>query len=259
MVIQTKIILKKDLKMSKTRLAIIVFLVGVIVLTVLFGLYVWNLQPTPHKCSHATGTGGSKNWLWNSKCTGIQEIFYDSSIKSPGNTKPYLTEFKKGNVTEIGGSIFKPCWYRFRYVNTKTGAYSDFSDWTDYPVMSGSCCLPCFGGPNKCSSSVNPGYNSCQDNYPVIGALSSKIHYKPDISNSNGQYVINLHRYVGDVKNGKNVKPPKTAKTEVVGMLMIPSPDGMFYTWNDILENPCGKKKCSTPSWCLTPKKCNSC
>ena len=51
--------------------------------------------------------------------------FYDGSLKSPAHLRPALTDFRHSGGS--GPSVFLPCWYRFRYVDVKTGGYSDFS------------------------------------------------------------------------------------------------------------------------------------
>ena len=226
----------------------------VITLLIIFSLWVERLKkPSPGRDCHDTS-----DWLWDDTCTYIQEKSYDPSLKSPEKLYPVLTGFV--NSTGAGNSIFLPCWYRFRYVNVKTGSYSDFSDWSQSPVMSGSCCLPCPGGPGNCPSTVKQGYYSCPSNQPTIGIEKSLVQYSPTEMQKDGSFIfLNLHRYVGSDPSDAN-PPPKNVKDEIIGYLLPTTFVGntSYYSWVDVLSNPC-KEGCKTPSWCRKQSNCGSC
>lgn len=228
----------------------LVFLILAITLTV-FAWWVYKLKK-PHtgvNChTHST-------WLWNKDCLSFQEKFKDSNLKSPKDISLVLTGFTQA---EGGGPPLQlPMWYRFRYVNVKTGGYSEFSEWTKSPVIAGSCCLPCPGGVGiDCPSTVGEGSESCNYNQPTIGLSSKESQYSPLSPQPDGGFIyMNLHRYVGE-KYSDNTPPPADAKDEIVGFLFPGTSIGgvQYYEWTDVLFNPCKDKDCKEPAWCRGPK-----
>jgi hypothetical protein len=195
------------------------------------------------------------DWLWDSSCMYITETGPDNFLESPKDLSPVLVGFQ--NSSGAGPSIFLPCWYRFRYVNVKTGGYSDFSEWSKAPVMSGSCCLPCPKGVGQCPSGISVGYNSCTFNQPTIGIAQTDVHYDPTQVQSDGSFIyMNLHRYVGSSPSDMD-PPPIDVQDEIVGYL-LPTVflDGVqYYSWID-MYNPC-KNGCTTPTWCESQGTCN--
>ncbi len=217
------------------------FVIPIRILTVMFSIillvfvfWIYKLQPITDLCTQ------NSDWLWNDGCLGFQELAYDSSLKSPEKILPVLTNFEY--VDGAGPAIYTPCWYRIRYVNTNTGGYSDFSEWTTLPVMSGGSKLPCI------SSKCDTGESTCTYNQPTIGISSNDIAYTSDSPLKNGDLVFaNLHRYTGT-----DQKPPADAQDEIVGYL---NPGGwydgvQYYEWADILNNPCQTGNCQTPKVC---------
>lgn len=226
-------------------LGLILIITGIILLSIFAYWVVTMNKPSPGvDCTEKS------DWVWDSSCLYFQEKFRDSTLQSPQNLNLVLTGFKFASGG--GPSIYLPMWYRFRYVNVLTGGYSDFSDWTQTPVISGSCCLPCIDGVGQCSSQVQSGYASCQANQPTIGIETDKAQYSPSTPISGGGFIyMNLHRYTGTDPTD-NTPPPKNVTDEIVGFL---KPGGyvngkQYYDWTDVLFNPCQEKKCQTPTWC---------
>lgn len=184
------------------------------------------------------GGCGKSGWLWNESCLYINEVKPDPALVSPKGLSPVLIGFTK--AAGAGPPIFLPMWYRFRYVNVLTGGYSEFSDWTKSPVMSGACCLPCDG---VCPFAT--GSTTCTYNQPVIGIDKTKIKYNPQVQQEKGEFIyMNLHRYVGKIGDKT---PPTDAKDEIVGMMIMPR--RKYYAYIDVLDNPC-KKGCQVPDLC---------
>lgn len=213
---------------------------GVILLSV--GL-IWVMK-LPKPSSHRDCRRGS-DWVWNSSCLYLNEKFHDPSLKSPKDLSPVLVNFRYSEGS--GPSFFRPCWYRFRYVNVKTGGYSDFSSWTKSPVISGGKDLPCPDG--KCH--FKEGKPSCTFNQPVIGIAEDQVEYSPTQQTSDQSFIyMNLHRYVGDSPTDSE-PPPDDVNDEIIGFLLPPQFVGgkKYYTWTDALSNPC-KTGCPFPKWC---------
>lgn len=192
------------------------------------------------------GTCGNSSFKWNEGCTSILEIQKDNTLPSPKGQKLNLLNFL--NSPGAGNSIFKKCWYRFRYVNVLTGGYSDFSDWTDGPVESGGCNMPCIDG--KCAFATGP--QSCSFNQPTIGIASDDAKFSPQIPRSDGSFVyMNLHRYTTI-----NDDIPSDAVTdEIVGVLIAPfgfKNNKGWWSWIDVLNNPCklASSGCKQPNTC---------
>ena len=231
-----------------------VFVISVIgfVILLLTGFAVWVFfLPYP-----STGVDCHENsdWLWDDSCYYIQEKFYDSTLNSPEGISPVLTGFTYTNG--VGGALNLPCWYRFRYVNVKTGGYSDFSDWTKSPVIAGSCCLPCPDGVGDCPSSIPTGYSTCTYNQPTIGVDKEIVDYDPSKPVDGEIVIMNLHRYVG--KSSSDAEPPSDdVQDEIIGYLAATSYVGSksYYIWNDVFDNPC-KNSCPSVSWCQSSSTC---
>lgn len=175
---------------------------------------------------------------WDSTCTVLSESKYDPTIISPAGQRLSLIGF---STQGVGLPIYNPVWYRFRYTNTVTGGYSDFSDWTASPIMSGSCCLPCVGGMGMCSSPILSGFNSCKANAPTVGILMSDLAYAPfmPIDASGTSIIPTVHRYIG--KPGET-KPPDDVQDENVGFLFqeVNLNDKKYAGFIDTLDPPCG-------------------
>lgn len=228
----------------------VIILLAIIAVNIAFIIYVYKLKKPkpgiPCKVNQPT-------WNWDSSCNYIEETSFDESLKSPSNLRPYLVGFQFSQGA--GNSIFLPCWYRFRYVNVKTGGYSEFSDWCSYPVLSGGCKLPCPGG--NCGNYIKQGYYSCGYNQPILGISTSSSQYNPLAPQTEEVIYINLHRYVSP--NPENITPPDPdVQDEIVGLL-LPTQNfngQKYYTCVDVLNNPC-KSGCQTPKQCYQQNYCS--
>jgi len=149
------------------RIGFAIFISILIILLCFAAFEVYILQkPKPGR--GCTGTG----FVWAKNCLYLEERFKDPTLSSPNGIIPYLVNFE--HATGAGNSIFKNCWYRLRYVNTKTGGYSDFSEWTQTAVRSGSTTLPVAPG-----ITIPQGKDSCSFNQPTIGIPLSASAYSP--------------------------------------------------------------------------------
>lgn len=210
------------------------------ILIVAIGVFLYLLyrlgKPKPGVDCHK-----QTDWKWSQNCMYIEEVkpAPQGYFKSPKNLRLSLIDF---SYSPSGGPAFsQPTWYRFRYVNVKTGEYSDFSDWTKSPVQAGSPNLPC---ENKCIQ----GKETCTFNRPVIGIKPDNSFYNPNqnvvIDNIPTMIYINIHRWVNpDVSD---TKPPlPDVKDEIVGLVMPSSIKGEKYlSFTDIGNNPCLKVRC---------------
>lgn len=211
----------------------------VIVIFIIFWWWLYRLQePKPGKDCSKSG------WLWDSSCMYIQETAPDSSLQSPENLNLFLLSFSYSS--SMGKSYFLPVWYRFRYVNTKTGGYSPYSAWTKNPVISGSCCLPCENGNGSCPPEVS---TACNTNRPELAITADDSQYNPTTPQSDGSFIyLNLHRYVGSSYTDRN-PPDDTVEDEIIGTLQPKYLDGVqYYSWPDIV-GVCSTG-CTTPTWC---------
>lgn len=230
--------------MKTSTIVFLLIIGGFIVLLIVFGWWTYHLpQPKPGRDCHKTS-----DWKWSENCMYIQELTPDSTLESPSELSVYLVDFSYS--PSLGKPFFLPVWYRFRYVNVMTGGYSDYSQWTTTPVISGSCTLPCAGG--TCPSK---GYSTCTYNRPVIGISTLDSQYNPTKYQSGTYVYLNLHRYVGT--SSSQTSPPDNAKDEIIGTLQPGQYVGgvQYFTFSDVFDNPCSEG-CPTPSWCAAPSTC---
>jgi len=205
----------------------LIFLAILLLLTIGFGIWTFLLEK-PHPGTDCLKSG----WVWNPNCKYFEEKFYDSSLADPSDLQLYLVKFSR--VSGAGSPVCLPMWYRFRYVNVKTGGYSKFSKWTSSPVRAGGKDLPCLG---KCNPNLVPeGGKTCYFNQPAIGLPN--LQYDPlDRQPGNTFIYATIHRYVG--KPGET-KPPESPEDEIIGFLMpTKTLPGIKYAWNDVVFNPC--------------------
>lgn len=201
-------------------------------------------KPSPGKNCKSSG------WKWDDSCLYFEELQPDPTLLTPAGIKPYLIGFDYS--ASAGNPLVLPMWYRFRYVNVNTGGYSDFSEWTQSPVISGSCCLPCPEGAGKCSFSEGGG--TCSFNRPTIGVKKEEAQYDPYTPTLTGDYIyINIHRYVGS--DFSDISPPdENVQDEIVGYL-IPGKvynGETYYYLIDVLFNPI-TSSFTVPNWCVSP------
>ncbi len=223
-------------------------IIFILIITLMgFGYWVYLLpKPMPGVDCHK-----HTNQVWSENCQYLLEKAYDSTIPSPENLKPYLLRFSKSEGA--GPPLSLPMWYRFRFVNTTTGNYSDFSQWIDSPVIAGSTNLPCVDGAGKCiSPSISQGAQTCLYNSPLVGVLTSSLPFTPliPIDDSGSFLAINLHRYVSSNPNDAN-PPDDDVEDEIVGYFFPNSISGVDYMgWIDMLNNPCSSGKCAKSPGC---------
>ncbi len=212
-----------------------------------FAIVSYLLWWTYHLPKPTPGTGcQNRGWKWDSQCRFINEIAYDPSLSSPKGTSPYLIRFQ--NSPGAGPAIFAGCWYRFRYVNVLTGGYSEFSDWSNLPVLAGGCQAPC---DPKIGCTFAQGISSCVFNQPTIGVNTKEAKYSPQTAVGNTYVYINLHRYVNTGNPTSTTPPPNDATDEIIGVMLAPASVGgeKYFSLIDVLNNPC-KEGCNPPNVC---------
>ena len=231
--------------MEKSVVISLIFIFIAVFFLTIFAVYLHNIEePPPFEACHR-----DTEWKWDDKCTHIEEISPDPSLKSPKDLYPVLIDFSYREKLKLP-PIYLPSWYRIRYVNTRTGGYSEFSSWSLSPVISGSCNLPCPDGVGK-RCPFSDGYSSCSFNRPQIGIPASSLQYDPFKQDLNGDFIFtNLHRYVA--KNYDDRDPPADdVEDEIVGVLLSDKTVAgkKYLSWIDVLDNPC-EKGCKIPEFC---------
>lgn len=215
------------------------FLIICILIFVAWCLYgmvrLWKMKPPTH------GTGCTSQW--SSDCSVLTESAYDPTLISPTGKRLLLIKFtqQQGSINPI----YNPTWYRFRYVNSITGGYSGFSDWTETPVQSGSCCLPCIGGVGMCDSKIGNGFDTCKLNLPTMGILMSDLDYPPyvPVQADGAAIMTTIHRYVGKPDETQPPDdPPNGEVGENIGAFNTTFAIGgkKYYGFSDALNPPCG-------------------
>lgn len=200
----------------------------VIILSMLIAL-LWFVGFTskPHAgtCDSMKAKG---NYVWNDDCTFLREIKTDTQLKKPVSPL-YLSGFRSS--PSLGDPLGINVWYRYRYVDAKTGGYGNFSPWTENPIIAGSKTLPCKN--NDCSYIT--GVSSCDNNLVEVSVDS--IDYKIE----DGIYA-NVHRYVSN--DGK--QPSYDEDDEIVGYLF---PSNSRWKYIDT-NSPCKTNSCNMPPGC---------
>jgi hypothetical protein len=221
---------------NKTIFLLIILFIIVLILLYL-SYYVYKLpKPEEGNCDYLKSADPSIKWSNN--CQYIQELTLDSTIKTPQNSL-YLSKFT--NSPSLGSGWGVNVWYRYRNVNSKTGAYGKFSPWTKSPISAGSNNLPCQQGPGKCSSGFqNVGKDSCQSNLPELSVDSLDYSLTSD-------FFVNVHRYVTSSSN--NTPPGDNITDNIVGM-MLPNPSGKGGIFIDTSSSPCLEMSCNNIVGC---------
>lgn len=223
--------------MNTTRKILVGLCIAAIVLLLYFAIKVYYMKE-PQKGAGCKNAGE----LWDEGCTTLQEVTLDPTLTSPAGKRLSLLSFVVDSA--IGAPFTSPVWYRFRYVNSHTGGYSEFSDWTSTPVISGGCCQPCAIGVG-----VDCAQRSCDSNKPTIGILKSQLDYTLDKPLPDGALVyVSMHSYIG----GTTPPASNVQSTPVTNLY----PAGDYYSMIDY-SNPCGGGKCS--GRCSTSSACGSC
>ena len=174
-------------------------------------------NPGPGNCSSLKKSGD----LWSDDCSTIVEKDFDGTLKQP--SKPlYLSGFRESK--SFGKPLGANTWYRYRYVNSKTGGYSKFSPWTESPIIAGGKNLPCKDG--DCSSLSQDG-NFCKSN--IVELSIDGLDY----SMSDNIYA-NVHRYASP--NGE--KPTDTTENDKAVGYLLPS-GAKTWTFVDVSSSVC--------------------
>lgn len=199
------------------------FLYSLSFILIFLGILVLFVPPPqgPPKCDTS---------IYDKDCDYVLEKKFDPTIKSLKGKSLNLGDFKY-SVTS-GGPWCEPSWYSARYIRIFDGGYGERSDWTSTPIFSGSNNLPCVDG-GKCAN-VPSGKQSCTLNEPKL-----ITNFPLDYDLVQGQYGINVHRYIG-----KN-PPSSNEDGQIIGM-MLPVNDSRGFTsfYNDF-DNPS-----SDAQWC---------
>ena len=203
----------------------LVFLFVIFLILSCFLWYVWTVGIKPVK------NCGAKDVKWSDDCSYIQEKSFDKTIKKP-NVPLYLKGFTESE--SLGPALGANVWYRYRYVEGKTGKYGPFSPWTPSPIIAGNTILPCKNG--DCSKVSKHGADSCQSNLIELGI--DYLDYPIDSG-----YYANIHR---TFKSSKDDAPPdETTEDSIVGYL-LPSGEDRF-NFLDTSKSPCDDILCSRP------------
>ena len=195
-----------------------------------------------------------ENPVWSENCAYPQATGkLDTSMATPTDLL-YMASFSYS--TAGGLPMCLPLWYRFRYVNSKSGNYSNFSKWSCSAVTAGGTNLPCVGcTEGSCSDKIS-GPASCSFNRVVMG-VTTDLQYNTLSPTGDGS--INaavVYRYVG--KSTDVDTPPSDDPTigEPLGMLALTSSySGYTNVFTDIGNNPC--PAINTSAGC--PSRCSAC
>lgn len=220
--------------MNANKLTYIILLTGALVIVILTIRYVRNLkQPSSGSCDVLKDSDPAVKWSKN--CSYISEEQPDSTLTQPTKSL-YLDSFTSSpSLGPAWGGIY--VWYKYVYVNGKTGGYSSPSPWTLLPITSGSTSLPCKN--NNCGNIKFSGKDSCNSNLPTLKIDSLDYNFK----NSPNIYT-NIHRFVGT----DSTPPDDSVNGVIVGMIIPNATGGGIFI--DISTNPCQNANCSTPKGC---------
>lgn len=128
------------------------------------------------------------------------------------------------NVEGAGRPICDFTWFRFRYVDGKTGGYSKLSKWTASAVVSGSPSLPWHTNTAGKTGPVKPCDGdtqikteptaTCRSNYPILGTAG--LDYKILEPQTDGKLIFaNVHMFVTE----DETPPPDDEEGEIIGIL----------------------------------------
>lgn len=213
------------------------FLVIFVVILAYLAYWIYHLEkPSPGNCDYLRKA--QPNVKWSTDCSYVEEIAPDGSLATPKNPL-FLTRFTNSPSFNQGQPLGANVWYRYRYVNSKTGGYGKFSPWTTSPIIAGSNTLPCQLGVGKCTGISYAGKDSCQSNLIQLGASGLDVKTGSDI-------YINVHRYVA--LSTTTTPPTDSTIDKIVGMI-IPTQDGTGF-FIDISDSPCKEVICTNVEGC---------
>lgn len=185
-------------------------------------------KPSPGNCDYLKSSNpGIK---WSSDCSYIQELLLGSSIQTPTEILK-LTKFTSS--PSLGEAWSVDVYYKYKYVNSKTGEYGKASPWTRTAVTAGSTTLPC----GTCNIQFS-GKDSCRSNLPEL--TIDNISYPVD-----SDFYANVHRYT--TPKGSPA-PVDSDDGKIVGML-YPSGSGGG-TFIDTSSSPCKEIACGNINGC---------
>jgi hypothetical protein len=213
-------------------------LVIFIVLLSYLAYWIYNLKkPSPGNCDYLRKS--QPDVKWSADCSYIEEIAPDNSLATP--TSPlFLTNFTNSPSFNQGQPLGANVWYRYRYVNGKTGGYGKFSPWTVSPIIAGSTTLPCQLGKGKCVGVSYTGRDSCQSNLVQLGANNLNLKLGSDI-------YVNIHRY--SAISTDTTPPTDSTVDKIVGMLLPKGQSGSGF-FIDISDSACKEVICTNVEGC---------
>lgn len=230
-----------------------IILIMFILMIVGFSVWVYTLPPPYVKnCKEwrKTNPAMSENCLYP-EAIGVQ----DPDMKDPSDMELFMTDFA---YSSSGGlPLCRPLWYRFRYVNDKSGNYSKFSEWTCSAVMAGGTNLPCAKGcpEGSCDERIS-GAASCSFNKVTMG-VTEALQYAMDSQEDGSVNWAVVYRYVG--QDGDDVAKPPAEDVDIgepLGTLRQSSSyTGYTNIFTDIGNNPC--PQVNSKVGC--PQKCSIC
>ncbi len=213
----------------------IIILSAIIICIIYLIYYTYNLQkPSKGSCDYLKQQDPSIKW--SDDCSFIQELKPDSSLKTP-SVPLHLLSFT--NAPGMGAPWGANIWYRYNYVNGKTGGYSKSGPWTTLPITAGSVKLPCVT--SNCSNMQYSGKDSCNANLATLGTASAL-----DYGITSNIYA-NVHRYVAPLTD--TTPPTDNTPGKLIGML-IQGETGNGAIFVDTSKSPCTEISCSNVKGC---------
>jgi hypothetical protein len=215
----------------QTKTYITIILLIVVSLAIIWAIrYVYLLEkPSPGNCDYIKASDPTAKW--NNDCSYIQELILDPSMTTP-STPLYLEKFTAS--PSLGRPWGVNVWYKYKYVNKKTGGFSKSSPWTTTPIFSGSTKLPC--DPTK---SCPSGSDTCKANLPQLRLNNIAYPLGSDI-------LVNVHRYVTSLND--TAKPTDSVDGVIVGTI-IPTGNSSG-TFIDTSKSPCEESTCNNILGC---------
>lgn len=190
-------------------------------------------KPSPGNCDYVKST--NPDVKWSNDCSYIQELLLDTSIQTP--TEPlYLTKFTSS--PSLGPAWSVDVYYKYKYVNGKTGEYGKSSTWTKSAIRAGSINLPCNSNDSSVCNIQFSGKDSCKSNLPQLNV--DKLVYPPG-----SNFYANVHRYVTSAGSSP---PDSTIDGKVVGMIYPNGSGGGVFI--DTSSSPCKDIACGNITGC---------
>jgi hypothetical protein len=188
-------------------------------------------KPSPGNCDYVKST--NPDVKWSSDCSYVQELLLTTAIQTPSEPL-HLTKFT--SAPSLGPAWSVDVYYKYKYVNSKTGEYGKSSKWISSPITANSTKLPC--GPEGCTNVQFTGKDSCRSNLPQLSV--NKLSYPVG-----SDFYANVHRYVAT--HGSS-SPSDSEDGKIVGMLY---PDGSGGgTFIDTSSSPCKEIPCGNITGC---------